>query len=406
MDSSIKSIKLVRILGTANILPGNDKVKVLPAVKDRYIYQIYMEKSLFYVRYGQIIDHIGDEPWLRSELTCLCNISSHRKVMLTMGAKKKSNSPNSSSITSREGIDVGHNMDKHEIVSGDRVIVTNHGNLFPIGVVKAIDVVHKVAKIRWESSGKTSSVELCNVLPYVIDESSKRKRTSTDFLIRKDLVENETKKRKHLTDNAANKIVQKTPYFSDENSSKLCAEGALKNLLCMLKMKINYFWWLATSPLSDISDCLESNIPKEVCNSHTQVNSIQKCLWILRQKFQFTTTKKIKLECFSSVKKTLRVLGQLKFPVIISVNSGGAIYDHVIVVWNGQVLDYESEVIYTLTEDSLQQMCGDNTSFRSVTSGYGIFPSTEVKKNCQHIEDWGENSWFGKDSQLRKYFVR
>ena len=109
-----------------------------------------MEKSLFYVRYGQIIDHIGDEPWIRSELTCLCNISSHRQVMLTLGAKKKSKSPNSSSITSREGIDDGPNVDKHEIVSGDHVIVTNHGNLFPIGVVKAIDVVQKVAKIRWE----------------------------------------------------------------------------------------------------------------------------------------------------------------------------------------------------------------------------------------------------------------
>jgi hypothetical protein len=275
--------------------------------------------------------------------------------------------------------------------------------------VKSIDVVQKVAKIRWESSGKTSSVELCNVLPYVIDESSKRKRTSTDFLICKDLVENNMKKRKILTDNAENVFVQKTPYFSDENSSKLCAEGALKNLLCMLKMnvdEINYFWWLSTSPLSVISDCLESNIPKAVCNSHTEVNSIQKCLWILRQKFQFRTTTKIKLECFSSVKKTLHVLGLFKFPVIISVNSRGALYDHVIVVWNGQVLDYESKVIYTLTEDSLQEMCGVNTTFRSVSSGYGIFFSTEVKKNCPHIGDWGDHSYFGKDSHIRKYFIR
>ena len=177
----------------------------------------------------------------------------------------------------------------------------------------------------------------------------------------------------------------------------------------MLKMnvdEINYFWWLATSPLSAISDTLESDIPKAVCNSHKQVNSIQKCFWILRKKIQFTTTKKIKLECFSSVKKTLRLLGQFKFPVIISVNSRGALYDHVVVVWNGQVLDYESEVIYTLTEDSLQQMCGDNTTFHSVSSGYGIFPSTEVKKYCPHIEDWGENFYLGNDSKIRKYFIR
>ena len=70
------------------------------------------------------------------------------------------------------------------------------------------------------------------------------------------------------------------------------------------------------------------------------------------------------------------------------------------------MLDYESEVIYTLNEDSLQEMCGVNTTFRSVSSGYGIFFSTEVKKNCPHIGDWGDHSYFGKDSHIRKYFIR
>ncbi len=59
----------------------------------------------------------------------------------------------------------------------------------------------------------------------------------------------------------------------------------------------------------------------------------------------------MKLKYFSSVQKTLKLLGQFKFPVIISVTSRGAVYDHVVVVWNGQVLDYESEYIYKLTED-------------------------------------------------------
>ena len=100
------------------------------------------------------------------------------------------------------------------------------------------------------------------------------------------------------------------------------------------------------------------------------------------------------------------MLGQLKFPVIISVSSCGAVYDHVVVVWNGQVLDYESEYIYNLTEDTLQQICGNNTSFRNVSCGYGIFPSSGVKSNCQHIEDWGMKLYFAKDSKIRKYFIR
>ena len=155
----------------------------------------------------------------------------------------------------------------------------------------------------------------------------------------------------------------KTPFYSCDNSSKLCAEGALKNMLHLLQMKkedIDCFWVLATSPVSAISDFMNSNIPKAVCNSHQQVNAIQKCFWILREHFKFTTTTKIKLKYFSSVQNTLLVLGQLKFPVIISVSSCGAVYDHVVVVWNGQVLDYESEYIYNLTEDTLQQICGYN----------------------------------------------
>jgi hypothetical protein len=49
----------------------------------------------------------------------------------------------------------------------------------------------------------------------------------------------------------------------------------------MLKMNaqdINEFWMLVMSPLSTISDSLQEDVPKSVCNSHQQVNSIQKGL--------------------------------------------------------------------------------------------------------------------------------
>jgi hypothetical protein len=82
-------------------------------------------------------------------------------------------------------------------------------------------------------------------------------------------------------------------FFSSDNNSKLCAEGALKNLLYMLKINaqdIEVFWMLVTSPLSTISNSLQEDVPKAVCNSHQQVNSIQKCLWILRTIFRFILT--------------------------------------------------------------------------------------------------------------------
>ncbi len=102
-------------------------------------------------------------------------------------------------------------------------------------------------------------------------------------------------------------------FFSSDNNSKLCAEWALKNLLYMLKMNsqdIKEFWMLVTSPLSTISDSIQEDVPKAVCNSHQQVNSIQKCLWILRTTFRFISTQKMKLTSLISVRNTLHVLRQ------------------------------------------------------------------------------------------------
>jgi hypothetical protein len=52
--------------------------------------------------------------------------------------------------------------------------------------------------------------------------------------------------------------------------------------------------------------------------------------------------------------------------------------NHIVVVWQGQVLDYESEIIYMLTEDLLHQMCGVNTTFSHISYGCGLFPSKSI----------------------------
>ncbi len=117
-------------------------------------------------------------------------------------------------------------------------------------------------------------------------------------------------------------------FFSSDNNSKLCAEGALKNILYMLKMNaqdIKEFWTLVTLPLSTISDSLQEELPKAVCNSHQQVSSTQKCLWILRTKFKFISTQKLKLSGLTSVRNTLHVPQQFQFPTIISVHSKCAV---------------------------------------------------------------------------------
>ncbi len=112
--------------------------------------------------------------------------------------------------------------------------------------------------------------------------TNKQKRKKTDFL---HLQNNERwtsiKTNDGLKGHSTTTLLSRSnKFFSSDNNSKLCAEGALKNLLYMLKMNaqdIEEFWTLVMSPLSTISDSLQEDIPKAVCNSHQQVNSIQKC---------------------------------------------------------------------------------------------------------------------------------
>jgi hypothetical protein len=85
-------------------------------------------------------------------------------------------------------------------------------------------------------------------------------------------------------------------YYSLENTSKFCTEGSVKNLLYMLRLSehdVTVFWDLATAPLHSISECICDVVLKIVCNHFSQVNLIQKCLWILWKQFKFTSTKKM-----------------------------------------------------------------------------------------------------------------
>ena len=84
------------------------------------------------------------------------------------------------------------------IFSGQRVTVTNHGNLFPIAMVKNIDYIEKTATIRWESSRKLSTVKLSHIQPYVDDDQSKRKRKSTDFLHDQHMVKQKKRKKNRI----------------------------------------------------------------------------------------------------------------------------------------------------------------------------------------------------------------
>jgi hypothetical protein len=92
--------------------------------------------------------------------------------------------------------------------------------------------------------------------------------------------------------------------------------------------------------------------------------------------------------------------------MLISDESKAAAYQHVVVVWKEMVIDYESKYTYPLTEDTLRQICGVNTTFQRISCGYGILPSKFCKalQVNQNIQDWGTAEYFKQGSSIREYF--
>ncbi len=143
---------------------------------------------------------------------------------------------------------------------------------------------------------------------------------------------------------------------------------------------------------------------KIVCNHFSQVNLIQKCLWILWKQFKFTSTKKKKPSYFTSIKNTLQIVQLCHFPVLLLVNSKNAVYNHVVVIWQGRIIDYESKNLYMLTNESLQQICGANMFFGHVSCGYGLFPHAKIQALSPDITNWGIVDYDDNKFTIRKCF--
>jgi hypothetical protein len=160
-------------------------------------------------------------------------------------------------------------------------------------------------------------------------------------------------------------------FYLETNSSKLCAEGAIRNLMNVLHCpedEVKQFWAIVQSPVHRILQTLgESSVPKAVLKSGGECDSIQKSLWILCKKFKFSTTNLLRIECFKNLQKAIYILRDMKFPLIISVMGTLACYHHVVVVWRGMIIDYESKYTFPLTNYSFAQICGVNTTFAGIS---------------------------------------
>jgi hypothetical protein len=187
------------------------------------------------------------------------------------------------------------NFDALCVCVGFRVSVENHGkHWIHLGHIISIDKSTKTAVVKWEETRKKATVHLGDCKKYNKLDVIPRKWKSTDFICEIQ----QTKRGKPPPGQ------MKNAFFSDENLSKVCAEGAIQNLLNMLHFlpeEMNIFWELATSDLFTLMKSLnETFVPRAVLSPSLGIDSIKKCLWILRKKFKFQTIKKL-TKCIFSV---------------------------------------------------------------------------------------------------------
>jgi len=151
----------------------------------------------------------------------------------------------------------------------------------------------------------------------------------------------------------------------------------------------------------------EAQLPRAVTGNSLKIDSIEKSLWILRKKFYFATTSTLRVSEFQSLKLSLKALAEIKFPMLISVQSSQAIYKHVDVVWRNKIIVFECMHTYPLTEESLRQVCGVHTTFQRIVHGYGIFLSKEIHLSPEnvYVQDWGMDDFYTKDGSVRRYFM-
>jgi hypothetical protein len=160
--------------------------------------------------------------------------------------------------------------------------------------------------IRWETTQNIDYVDLEDLKRFSMKDSAPRKQKSTDFYTPpsgKKIASTE----QHQYVRSDLLCCTKNMFHSEKNSSKMCSEGAIENLMNVLhysENEVKQFWDIVQLPVHLILQTLsDSSMPKAVLKSGGECDSIQKSLWILRKKIKFSTTSLFRIECFKTCKK-------------------------------------------------------------------------------------------------------
>ena len=145
-------------------------------------------------------------------------------------------------------------------------------------------------------------------------------------------------------------------WYDSDNFSKWCVEGAVTNLLCQLLSTedASKFKQIAICNGGDLVTAMNGrSIPKIVQPNSGQVDVVEKCMWILRTRFNCRRGLFLNPEHFKTTEMLVTNLSKISFPVIVLVVGQFSLYNHVVAVWKGTIFDIEHEYPFALTVDSV-----------------------------------------------------
>jgi hypothetical protein len=141
--------------------------------------------------------------------------------------------------------------------------------------------------IRWETTRKTKSVDIKDLQKYSISDKSPRKPKPMEFFLPQPDAKNSSTMQSD--ENMSTEYEIQNKFYSYNNSTKLCAEGALVNLMDGLgcsEEDMKVFWDIVCdqSLQSVCAKSEETFVPKNVYKKGGGVDSIEKSLWVLCKK--------------------------------------------------------------------------------------------------------------------------
>jgi len=262
--AEVNSIALMKLY---RLLRANECGKLLNESMERIIYEVKLVNgSNRIVTFADIFDLVGDEKSTQGDINCLSDLASGRWLEFGWGAKNKDSA-------------LSENVSPSIFLIGEDVIVLNHGIHWQnCGRIVDIDLENDTTMIKWETTKKSESVSIEDLQKISIDNKSLRKRKPMDFF----LPQPDTKIPSMFQSDEymlMEEEIQNKNYLST-NSSELCAEGAIVNLMNVMNCSdddMKLFWSIVCDQsMQSVCEKLQvMSVPKIVHKTKKSLDSLQ-----------------------------------------------------------------------------------------------------------------------------------